>query len=247
MKNIFVEGHRGYCAEYPENTLVSYEAAIDLGVDGFEFDIWLSKDKVPVLMHDRNCFRTCKYDGNLSDMTLAQIKELDAGFSGKFGDKFIGKGIKVPTLRELCELVHTKRPDITLGVEIKEYTEETVDISVAILKEFNLFDRACFYAFDAPTIKYLKTQYNARTMGYPDFQMKRFDISDGYRYYDEIGLSMAIAHSEAAKIYLGKGFPVHFYCADNEDEVRFCLSEPSCTLITANNPVPLMKVLGRIE
>ena len=48
MKDIFVEGHRGYCAKYPENTLISYEGAIDLGVDGFEFDIWLSKDKVPI-------------------------------------------------------------------------------------------------------------------------------------------------------------------------------------------------------
>ena len=58
MKNILVEGHRGFCAKYPENTLLSYEKAIEIGVDAIEFDIWLSKDKVPVLMHDGNAKRT---------------------------------------------------------------------------------------------------------------------------------------------------------------------------------------------
>ncbi|MBQ9116794.1 MAG: glycerophosphodiester phosphodiesterase [Clostridia bacterium] len=244
MKSIVVEGHRGYCACYPENTLISYEAAIDLGVDCFEFDIWLSKDKIPVLMHDGNTRRTCGVDKALRDMTLVEIKQLEAAYTDKFGDKFSGKGIKVPTLTELCELVHRKRPGMPLGVEIKEYTEETVDISVAILKKFGLFENAYFYAFDAPTIKYIKTKYNGRTMGYPDFQMKRFDYNDGYKYYDEIGLGMNIVRSEVCDIFLSKGLPVHMYCADTEEDVRYCI-EKGASLITANDPVPLMNILGR--
>ena len=242
LKNILIEGHRGYCSKYPENTLISYEAAIDLGVDCFEFDIWLSKDKVPVLMHDGNVRRTCGVDKKLSDMTLNEIKTLEAAYTEKFGDQFVGKGIQVPTLKELCELVSSKRPHMSLGVEIKEYTEETVDIAVTILKEYGLFDNSWFYAFDAPTIKYLKTKYNARTMGYPDFQMKRFDYSEGYRYYDEIGLSMNIVKSEVFPIFANKGLPIHMYCADTEDDVRLCI-EKGASLITANDPVPLMKVV----
>lgn len=245
MKNIIVEGHRGYAAKYPENTLVSYEAAIDLGVDCFEFDIWLSKDKVPVLMHDGNANRTCGVNKNLRDMTLAEIKTLEPAYVGKFGEQFVGQGITVPTLRELCELVQRKRPGMPLGVEIKEYTEETVDISVAILKEYGLFDNAYFYAFDGPTIKYLKTKYNGRTMGYPDFQMGRFDHSEGYEYYEEIGLSMNIVRSEVFPIFASKGLPMHLYCADTEADVRLCI-EKGADLITANDPVPLMKVLGRL-
>ena len=65
MNRIFVEGHRGFCAKYPENTLASFRAALDLKIDAIEFDIWLSKDKVPVLMHDGNCKRTCGYDRHL--------------------------------------------------------------------------------------------------------------------------------------------------------------------------------------
>ncbi len=243
MKNIFVEGHRGYCAAYPENTLVSYEAALDLGVDGFEFDIWLSADKVPVLMHDGNCKRTCGYDRHLRDMTLDEIKQLDAGYALKFGPKYVGRGIRVPTLEELCQLVAAKRPDISLGVEIKEYTEETVDISVEILKKYNLFDRAIFYAFDAQVIKWLKVKYNARTMGYPDFQMRRFE-PDSYSYYDEIGLSMTLVKSEIFPLFAAKKLPMHHYCCDNEADVALAI-ERGAELITANDPVPLMKYLGR--
>lgn len=244
MRNIVVEGHRGYCGAYPENTLISYEAAIDMGVDAFEFDIWLSADRVPVLMHDQNTKRTCGVDRNLREMTLSEIRTLDAGYAQRFGDKFTGQGIGVPTLTELCELVTRKRPGMSLGVEIKEYTEETVDIAVPILKEYGLFDNAWFYAFDAPTIRYLKTKYNARTMGYPDFQMRRFD-TDSYRYYDEIGLAMNIVRSEILPVYQKKGMPMHMYCADNEEDVQLCI-DSGASLITANDVVPLMKKLGRL-
>lgn len=244
MKTIFVEGHRGYCSIYPENTLISYEAAIDLGVDAFEFDVRLSKDKIPVIMHDANAKRTCGVDRKLCDMTLDEIKTLEAAYTEKFGDEFMDKGIKVPTLKELCDLVDRKRPGMPLGVEIKDYTEETVDITVAMLKEHGLFDNSWFYAFDAPTIKYLKTKYNARTMGYPDFQMKRFDYDEGYRYYDEIGLSMSIVKSEVFPIFASKGLPMHMYCADTEEDVKLCI-EKGANLITANNPVPLMKIVKK--
>jgi len=240
-KKIFIEGHRGYCSEYPENTMISYEAAVDMGVDGFEFDIWLSADKVPVLMHDRNCMRTCGVNRFINEMTLQEIKQLDAGYEQKFGDKYIGKSIQVPTLEELCEMVHRKRPNMALGVEIKEYTEECVDISVEILKRYELFDNAFFYAFDAPTIKYLKTKYNARTMGYPDFEMRRFE-EDSYQYYDEIGLAMRYVKSEIFPYYAAKGLPMHLYCADTEEDVRLCI-EKGASLITANDIIPLMKVV----
>ena len=73
-KDIVVEGHRGYCAVFPENTMISYEAAMDLGVDAVEFDIRLTKDKVPVLMHDGNAKRTCGVDVNIDELTLEEVK-----------------------------------------------------------------------------------------------------------------------------------------------------------------------------
>ena len=240
MCHIFAEGHRGFCALYPENTLLSFEKAIELGVDAVEFDIWLSKDNVPVLMHDGNAYRTCGVDAELGDLTVAQIKKLDPCSPKKFGDAFRGQ-VQVPTLYERLELVKKTRPSLKLGVEIKEYTEETVDIAVSALKEYGVFENCWFYAFNGRIIRYLKEQYGARTMGYPDFQMKEFN---GYDCYDEIGLSMNIVRSEVFEHYQKKGLPMHMYCADTEEEVNLCI-EKGASLITANDPRTLLKVLGR--
>ena len=88
---------------------------------------------------------------------------------------------------------------------------------------------------------YIKEKYNGRTMGYPDLQMQEFD---GYDAYEEIGISMNIARSEAGNLYMSKGFPMHMFCADTEEDVNFCI-EKGASLITANDPRPLLKVLGR--
>lgn len=245
MKNIVVEGHRGYCAKYPENTLISFEAALDLGVDAIEFDVWLTTDKVPMLCHDGNCMRTCGVNKHIRDMSYAEVKTLEPAYEDKFGDTYKGKGVQIPTLEELLILCKEKRPDIKLGVEIKEYTEETVDLSIALLKKYGFFENCYFYAFNGRIIKYIKSKYDGRTMGYPDFQMGEFE-ADTYSYYKEIGLNMRIVKSEILPIYMAKGMPVHMYCADTEEDVKLCI-EKGADLITANDPVPLMKVLGRLS
>lgn len=243
MDPILAEGHRGFCAQYPENTLISFEAALELGVDAIEFDVWLTSDKVPVLMHDGNATRTCGVNRHLRDMSLAEVKKLQPVYREKFGDRYADQNITVPTLEELLQLCAKKNPSILLGVEIKEYTEENVDLTVALLKRYNFFDTCYFYAFNARILKYIKTRYNGRTMGYPDFQMKEFE-KDSYAYYDEIGLSMVIVRSEIAPIYLQKGLPIHMYCADTEEDVALCIQK-GASLITANNPIPLLRMLKK--
>ena len=236
-EKVLVEGHRGFAAKYPENTLASFRAAMRLPIDAFEFDVWLSRDKVPVIMHDGNARRTCGVDRDLRDMTLEEIKTLDAG--RLFDPAFAGE--RVPTLREVLEEVKAGRPDLRLGVEIKEYTEENVDLTVALLKEYGFFDGCWFYAFNGRIIRYLKTGYGARTMGYPDFQMREFTPGT-YDYYDELGLSMNLVKSELLPFYRAKGMPIHMYCADTREDAALCLRE-GASLITANDPLPLIEVL----
>lgn len=244
MKNVVVEGHRGFCAKYPENTMISFAAAIELGVDAIEFDVWLTKDKIPVVMHDGNAYRTCGVDRHVRDMTLDEVKALDAGYERKFGNLYTGKGVAVPTLEELLAFCKEKCPQLKLGVEIKEYTEENVDLTVALLKKYGFFDDCYFYAFNARIIKYLYTEYGGRTMGYPDFQMQEFQ-PDSYSYYKEIGLGMGIVKSEVAPIFIGKGLPMHMYCADTREDVELCIKS-GADLITANDPTELLKYLGRM-
>ena len=245
MKKIIVEGHRGYCARYPENTMVSFEAAMDLGVDAVEFDVWLTADKIPVLLHDGNCLRTCGVDAHVRDLTLEEVKQLCAGYESKFGGTFMTPDVQIPTLEELLQLRAEKRPDLLLGVEIKEYTPETVDLTMKLLEQYGVVDKCWFYAFDADIIRYIRERYQGRTMGYPDFQMRNFQ-PDSYGFYQELGLNMDLVRSEILPFYQAKGMPIHMYCAYTEADVRLCM-EKGADLITANDPVPLMKVLGRME
>ena len=244
MKKIVVEGHRGYAARYPENTMISFEAAMDMGVDAIEFDVWLTKDKVPVILHDGNCKRTCGVDVHIRDLTLEEAKKLSAHYEEKFGDKFKDQDVRIPTLEELLIKCAEKRPDMMLGVEIKEYTEENVDLTVAMLKKYGVYDQCFFYSWNARIVKYFTTKYDARVMGYPDFLMQEYE-PDSYSYYKEIGLSMGIVKSEIFPIYVEKKLPIHMFCADTEEDVKICI-EKGADLITANELVPVMTVLGRI-
>lgn len=122
-------------------------------------------------MHDANTLRITGKDALITEQTLAELKSLDAG-SHK-GAEFAGE--QIPTLLEILQMVKAIRPTLRLGVEIKDYREEAVDKAVALLKEYGFFDDCWFYCFNARIIRYIKTAYGGRTMGYPDFQMREFE------------------------------------------------------------------------
>ena len=71
--------------------------------------------------------------------------------------------------------------------------------------------------------------------------MKEFD---GYDCYDEIGLNMNLVRSELCSFYVGKGMPVHMYCADTVEDVQLCIDR-GASLITANDPRPLLEILSK--
>jgi glycerophosphoryl diester phosphodiesterase len=87
-------GHRGACGYAPENTLAAMRKALELGVDGFEFDIQLSKDGIPVVIHDDTLERTTNGFGLVCDYTLQELQKLDAG-----------NGEKIPSLLDVIDMV----------------------------------------------------------------------------------------------------------------------------------------------
>ena len=91
-----VIGHRGAAARAPENTLAGLRKAHELGARWVEFDVMLTKDGVPVLIHDETLERTTSGRGRVADHTLAELRALDAG--AWFAPAFAGE--RVPTLEE---------------------------------------------------------------------------------------------------------------------------------------------------
>jgi glycerophosphoryl diester phosphodiesterase len=113
---IEVIGHRGAAGLAPENTLASFRTAMELGVDAVEFDLHVSRDGELVVIHDDTLDRTTTGTGRIEDLTLEEIRRADAGV--KFAPRFQGE--RVPTLREVIELVKTLgRPELRLNLELK--------------------------------------------------------------------------------------------------------------------------------
>ena len=94
---MLIIAHRGASGYAPENTLASMELAIKLGCDAIELDIHLTKDQQIVVCHDFTVDRTTNGRGEIENLTLEDIKKLDAG--SWFSDEF--KGEKIPTLEEV--------------------------------------------------------------------------------------------------------------------------------------------------
>ncbi|MCE9562327.1 MAG: glycerophosphodiester phosphodiesterase family protein [Planctomycetes bacterium] len=122
-------GHKGSCADSPENTLAGIRRAIEAGAHAAEVDIRTTKDGFLVCLHDDTFDRTTERKGKVSELTLAEIKKLDAG--SKFDNKFANE--RVPTLREVLTVAKGK---IGVMLDLKEPDEEYAKKIVAEVREF---------------------------------------------------------------------------------------------------------------
>ena len=103
-------GHRGAAGTTPENTLPSFAKGLEYGVDGFEFDVQLTRDNEVVICHDERVDRTSDGVGWIKDFSLKELKQLN------FGVEF-GMFAAIPTFTELLEML--KGRSLILNVEIK--------------------------------------------------------------------------------------------------------------------------------
>lgn len=138
-----VIGHRGASAHAPENTLASFEMALEHRADAIEFDVKLSSDNQVVVIHDSKVDRTTNGTGKVSNLPLSSLQLLDAGF--KFSNKF--KGEKIPTLIDVFERFGKR---ILMNVELTNYStpfDGLVKEVVELVKIFNLEDYVIFSSF----------------------------------------------------------------------------------------------------
>jgi len=132
---IAVIAHRGEHRAHPENTLPAFQAAIDAGADFFELDVRTTADGHLVLMHDAKVDRTTTGKGAVREMTLDQIRALDAGV--KFAPQFAG--VKVPSFDDALQLAHGK-----IGVYVDSKDIAPADL-VAALEKSDMLDHVVIY------------------------------------------------------------------------------------------------------
>lgn len=147
-----VWAHRGASAYAPENTLEAFWLAADMGADGVELDVQLSKDGELVVAHDETIDRVSNGTGYIRDYTLAQLKSF---YFNRLFPEF--EDARIPTLKEVCELL--KPTGMTVNVELKtgiilypEIEEKVLRLAAAMEME----DRMVYSSFCHPSLVRLK-------------------------------------------------------------------------------------------
>jgi glycerophosphoryl diester phosphodiesterase len=142
-----VIGHRGASGYAPENTMVSYKKAFEMGAEMVELDIYKSADGVLTIMHDSNAKRTTGVDLEIEKTTYAEIAKLDAGSS--FGKEFAGE--QVPTLEQVLAWAAGK---IQVNIEIKgDGCEEGV---VSLINKYEMKNSVIVSSFNHAYLKKIK-------------------------------------------------------------------------------------------
>ena len=141
--------HRGASVHAPENTLAAFELALEQGAHGIELDAKLSADGKVVVIHDASVERTTNGQGQVSQLDLTALRELDAG--SFFSDQF--KGEKIPMLAEVFEMLGKRA---IINVELTNYKtprDGLADKVCELVQRFGLQDSVLFSSFLSSTLK----------------------------------------------------------------------------------------------
>jgi glycerophosphoryl diester phosphodiesterase len=167
-------GHRGVKDLEPENTLKSISAAFELGLECVEVDVKISKDKIPLLLHDDTLERTTTGFGLVSNFTFEEINQLDAGY---FFYKY-KTNIKVPKLSEVLEFVKKKQKHI--NIELKPNKGLEILNVEKILEEVKKksYQKIYFSSFDLQSCISLKEKAPHSLCGFLKDDFDNININD---------------------------------------------------------------------
>ncbi len=159
QKKPLIFAHRGASSDYPENTMLAFEKAVEMGAQGFELDVQLSQDEEVVVIHDETVNRTSNQMGFVKDFTLRQLREMD--FSAGF---FEYENVQIPTLDEVMALA--AKANLMINVELKNTKflyPGMIDKVLSITKSHHMEDRLIVSSFNHISLVELKEKADVET------------------------------------------------------------------------------------
>jgi len=154
LNSPLIIGHRGASAVAPENTTAAFREALAVGADGIEFDVRLTRDGVPVVIHDSTLRRTGRLPHRVGDLTSAEISKIDVG--SWFAETFAKE--TVPSLAELFTLFQSNNSTLYLEMKCDSPAEQRplAEACVRAIDEHSLRLRVVVECFQLSAIKILK-------------------------------------------------------------------------------------------
>ncbi|MCC3144969.1 glycerophosphodiester phosphodiesterase [Halanaerobium sp. Z-7514] len=151
MPEILNIAHKGACGYYPENSLLAFERAVEMGCDAFEIDVQLSRDGKLVVFHDEELDKVSNGSGFLKDYTWAELKRLeirDNNEERKYGVQ------KILSLEELLKML--QKNDIILNLELKNDLFDYPGMEAKVcqmLKKYQMVERVIVSSFNHYSLK----------------------------------------------------------------------------------------------
>ena len=221
MAQSLIFGHRGACGYAPENTLEAFRLALSQGADGYELDVHMSSDGELVVIHDETVDRTTDGTGLVRDLTLAQLKALDAS-CGKEGYR----GARIPTLREALELVKGTR--YTVNVEIKTdewFYPEMEEKCLALVKALGMEDQVVYSSFNHFTLQRLRAlKPDVKTgMLFGDIMVRPWEYAQPLQVDFLHPMKMNIWVPGFAEETAKAGLGINMWTINDEDTMNRCL------------------------
>lgn len=253
LKTLIV-AHRGGAALMPENTLSAFENAVKLGVDMVETDVHLSKDGEIIIMHDPNVATTTNGAGQISEITLTELKKLNAAAKNAKG------GVtqqEIPTLAQVLDTIKGKS-GIQIEIKLKAGGARYPGIEKKVIDQVNalgMTDKVIIISFDFPTLKEVKAidphiqtgaivdarWFSTRTTLSPDQVVAEIIDTSGADYF--MPTSTTVTETLVRAVH-ARGLKIGTWTVNTAGEMSR-LAGWGVDGITTNSPDVLKSVLGR--
>ena len=229
-----IYAHRGASVDFPEHTRAAYEAAIHQGADGFECDVRLTKDSVPILWHDPTMERTTGYTGDIAALSFSEIHD---------------RYPQVMLFRDFLELAITFKKD--LAIETKHPVPTARKIETTILDDLKKYEskiveagiEISFMSFSWFAIESLCRSQERNTVILLDGRKGRFLESRSSAKTRGPSIEMIKERPEMITNAKEAGKRLFIWTVDEPGDVEFCAANGIDVIIT-NKPAQARKVLG---
>jgi glycerophosphoryl diester phosphodiesterase len=223
MTQTKIYGHRGSLGVMPENTLLGFRHALELGVDGIELDVQLTKDGEVVVIHDETIDRTTDGTGYLKDYTLKELKQFSAGakFSNlKQYEKETWEKERIPTLAEVMELIAPYQVELNIELKTNVFPYEGIEEKVrAIVDQFDYVGKTIYSSFHLPSILKMKKIEPAAKIAW----LLQYPLSRPIEYVQSLELEGLHLHKKVLLERKGEytgDFGIRVWTVNDEKEIE---------------------------
>jgi glycerophosphoryl diester phosphodiesterase len=246
--------HRGMPLQYPENTLISFKNAVEFGIDVIETDTHLTKDKQFIISHDAEISRVTNGSGLISDYTLEELFEFDAGHNFTIDDgkthPFRGKGVKFISVEKLLK----EFPNQKFNIDLKDNNSSQVEAWADLIKKKDAVERVLTASQFTKNLIEVRKHFPSMATSFSAGEVFKFYIGNKFgrlkpgRFHgDALQIPVRLGPFHLIKPKFIKnaqeyGYKIHVWTINEKEEMRMLLNMGVDGIFT-DDPIKLKEVL----